>query len=247
MVKGFGKPVSNREDNMMRLTTLLISVFCIANSAADNAAEPIGASILIDELEYRLQSGENPLAWSVAVPVGAEKHQLWLISEGDSTRGAVGSNEIRALYSVRMSPDWRLNMGWRGDVKPGPKRNWVLLGLEGEGPFQIEGAVSLIAGKNLGSGLRLELERAFELAPRWSLTPEIKLNLHSRNDPTTGAGSGLSTGEAGLRMAYELSPNFVPYLGIIWERSYGQTAHFARKKGAGGSATHVLAGISLQF
>ena len=232
---------------MMRLAALLLSVFCIANSAADNAAEPIEVSLLIDELEYRLQSGEDPLAWSAAVPVGAGKHQLWLISEGDRTRGAVGSNEIRALYSVRMSPDWRLNMGWRGDVKPGPMRNWALLGLEGEGPFQIEGAVSLIAGKNLGSGLRLELERAFELAPKWSLTPEITLNLYSRNDPATGAASGLSTGEAGVRVAYELSPNFAPYLGIIWERLYGHTADFAREEGVGGSARQVLAGISLRF
>jgi|GEM_PF-4734706 len=43
-----------------------------------------------------------------------------------------------------------------------------------------------------------------------------------------GLGAGLSQFEACLRQRYELSPQFAPDVGVVWKRSFGNTARLAR-------------------
>ncbi len=37
--------------------------------------------------------------------------------------------------------------------------------------------------------------------------------------------------EAGLRLRYEFSRRFAPYVGISWEKAYGQTAEYRELEG----------------
>ena len=50
-------------------------------------------------------------------------------------------------------------------------------------------------------------------------------------DGDLGVGAGGSTLEAGLRLNYRVSPQFSPYIGYVWEKTYGRTGDWLRGEG----------------
>ena len=63
---------------------------------------------------------------------------------------------------------------------------------------------------------------------RLVLTPKLELNAYGKSDPSRDIGAGLSDVEAGLRLRYEFTRRFAPYLGLDWQRRLGNTASMAR-------------------
>ena len=57
---------------------------------------------------------------------------------------------------------------------------------------------------------------------------EEDLNFYSKDDPSRQIGSGLSDLDTGVRLRYELSPKFAPYLGFAYSGKYGNTARYSR-------------------
>ncbi len=73
-------------------------------------------------------------------------------------------------------------------------------------------------------------------------------------DATVGDGSGLpaayaglSTAEAGVRLRYEFTRQFAPYLGVVHERAFGRTADLRREEGEDVNDTRFVAGIRIWF
>ena len=85
------------------------------------------------------------------------------------------------------------------------------------------------------------------LPQRLILTPEIEVNLYGKNDEDLGIGSGLSDIEAGLRLRYEIRREFAPYIGINWNKSFGNTADFAREEGEDTDDLQWVIGIRAWF
>jgi copper resistance protein B len=73
------------------------------------------------------------------------------------------------------------------------------------------------------------------------------MELSGEDDPERGIGSGLSTLEAGLRLRYEFTRRFAPYVGVAWERAYGGTADHRRDDGEPVVDTRLVAGLRLWF
>ena len=69
------------------------------------------------------------------------------------------------------------------------------------------------------------------LAQRWILQPEAELNFDSKDDPARQIGSGLSDLDAGLRLRYEVSRRFAPYVGFAYNGKYGNTARYSHEAG----------------
>ena len=68
-----------------------------------------------------------------------------------------------------------------------------------------------------------------------------------KNDERRGIGSGLSTAEAGLRLRYEITRQFAPYVGVVREWTFGNTADFRRSAGEDINDTRVIAGVRIWF
>ena len=62
-----------------------------------------------------------------------------------------------------------------------------------------------------------------------------------------GIGAGVSSVELGLRLRYEITREFAPYVGIAWERKLGGTARMARNAGQDVSRPSLVAGVRLWF
>ena len=56
------------------------------------------------------------------------------------------------------------------------------------------------------------------LTQRLIAQPEIEINFYSKQDPSRAVGTGLSEIDTGLRIRYELSRKFAPYVGSGLQR-----------------------------
>jgi copper resistance protein B len=85
------------------------------------------------------------------------------------------------------------------------------------------------------------------LTQRLILQPEIELNFYSKSDRARGIGPGLADMDAGLRLRYELIRKLAPYIGVVYEGKFGDTARFARRQGEGVSDVRFVFGIRSWF
>ena len=82
---------------------------------------------------------------------------------------------------------------------------------------------------------------------RLILEPSLELDWNGESDPARGLGSGLADAELALRLRYEVRREVAPYVGLVRERRFGQTADFARAANRDPDDTQFVAGIRLWF
>ncbi len=232
---------------MRRFATAWLLTALIAGAAhAGMKDDPLLLKGMIDELEWR-DNGDDPVIWDAQLWIGKDLNKLWLKSEGERSDGDTEEAELQLLYSRAVAPFWDLQAGWRSDLEPGPERQWLAVGFQGLAPYLFEIDTTLFIGESGRTALRLEAEYELLFTQRLILAPEIEANLYGHNDVDTGAGSGLSDVEAGLRLRYEIVREFAPYIGINWEKRFGNSADFARAAGEDSSDSQWVIGIRAWF
>ena len=92
-----------------------------------------------------------------------------------------------------------------------------------------------------------EAEYELLLTQRLILQPRAELTAYGKDDAVNGLGSGLSDVALGLRLRYEFSRQFAPYVGVEWNGTFGATADQARANGDATKDTRYVAGIRFWF
>lgn len=198
--------------------------------------------------EYQARPGRDGFRWDGEAWYGGDINRLWIKTEGDGdfVRG-VDEAEVQALYSRAIGPYFNVQGGVRYDFKPNPSRAYAALGIEGLAPsfFDVEAFAYL---SNKGDVL-VEFEGTYDqrITQRLILQPRAELNFAAQDIRENGIGSGLSTGELGLRLRYDIRREFAPYVGISYERSFGDTARFARAEGGRRASTNFVLGLRTWF
>jgi copper resistance protein B len=85
------------------------------------------------------------------------------------------------------------------------------------------------------------------LTQRLILQPQIELNVYSKADPARLVGAGFSDIDTGIRLRYEFDRKLAPYLGVVYEGKFGQTAGFARRTGESTGDFRFAFGVRLWF
>ncbi|MCE7798090.1 copper resistance protein B [Sphingobium sufflavum] len=204
--------------------------------------------ILIDQLEAVIGKGKDGYAWDAQGWYGGDIDRLWVKTEGESRFGASPEHaEVQALWSRALDPWWNLQTGIRQDLGAGPDRTYAVVGVQGLAPYWFEMGGALFLSNNGDVTARIEAEYDQRLTQKLILQPAAELNFSVQDVPELGIGSGLSTAELGLRLRYQFVPEFAPYVGVKYERAFGDTADFrrARDKKAGG--WNFLIGIRSWF
>jgi copper resistance protein B len=224
-------------------TLMLLSTTTQAASKDD----PVLAKVMINQLEVRSTDGPDPWVLEAQGWIGQDLNKLWVKTEVEYVDGETEEAEIQALYSRAIAPYWDVQVGWRHDVRPKPNRDWLAIGFEGLAPYWFEIDAAAFIGESGQVGARLEAEYEWMFTQRWVLSPEMEVNLHSKNDEETGTGSGLSDLELGLRLRYEIRREFAPYIGVNWTKKFGNTADFAREEGEDTDDFQFVAGVRAWF
>lgn len=214
------------------------------HAAHDNA---IHTFLLADQLELRHRSSETGLAWQVNGWAGTDMDRLWLHTEGARVEGETEAAQFELLYGHGFSRWWDVLAGVRHDAAPGPSRDFLAVGIQGLAPQWIETRAMAYLGNGGRTGLRLELEYELLFTNRLVLQPLMELQYWSKADAARGLGQGLAQAEAGLRLRYEITRRFAPYVGVSHERAFGDTADLRRLAGQRSRGTRAVAGLRVWF
>ena len=206
----------------------------------------VNSMLLINQLEWQGGDG-NAQSWDIKGWVGGDIDRLWLRSEGERSAGRTESAEAQALWGHAISPWWDVVGGVRQDFKPGDSQTWAALGVQGMALYNFEAEATLFVGESGNTAARLEGDYDILLTNRLILQPTAELNFYAQNDPQRGMGSGLSESELGLRLRYEIRREFAPYVGVSWNRAYGQTAQYARDEDEDINQLRWVVGLRLWF
>jgi copper resistance protein B len=202
---------------------------------------------LADKLEWQDADDGSTLAWDLSGWIGGDIDRLWLRSEGERSNGKTEEAELQALWGHAISPWWDVVSGVRQDFKPGAPQTWAAFGLQGMALYNFEAEATAFIGEGGQSAIRLEGDYDILLTNRLILQPTAELNVYGKNDPQRRIGSGLANSEAGLRLRYEMRREFAPYIGVTWNRTYGNSADYAREEGEDRSEARVVLGVRLWF
>ena len=216
-------------------------------ASAASKDDPVLTKVMIDQFEVRATDGPDPWVLDAQGWIGQDLNKFWVKTELEYVDGETEEAEIQALYSRAIAPYWDLQVGWRHDARPKPNRDWLAVGVEGLAPYWFEVDAAAFIGESDQVGARLEAEYEWMFTQRWVLSPEMEVNLHSKNDEETGTGSGLSDMELGLRLRYEVRREFAPYIGVNWTKKFGNTADFAREEDEDASDVQFVAGVRVWF
>jgi copper resistance protein B len=202
---------------------------------------------LLDRFEISTGDGADELAWEGTAWIGGDVRKLWLRSEGHAAQGDIESGRIEVLYGQGVRAWWDVVAGVRQDVGEGPSRTWAAFGVQGLAPYKFEVSATAYLGQGGRTAAVLEAEYDTLLSNRLILQWRAEASLHGKDDPVLGIGSGLGSVEAGLRLRYEITRQFAPYLGIEHGRAFGNTADLRRAAGHDESETRMVAGVRLWF
>lgn len=207
----------------------------------------VTSHLLFDKLGVAYDRNEQTsLQWDGQFWIGRDLNKLWIKSEGDRLNGSTDA-KIEAFWSHTISPFWDLQLGARRDFGAGPKRNWAAFGVQGVAPYGIETEITGYVGGSGRTALALKAEYDLLLTQRLIFTPEIEASLHGKNDEARGVGSGLSDASLSLRLRYEVTREFAPYVGVSFGRKFGRTASYASEAGESRSERAILAGVRIWF
>lgn len=206
----------------------------------------------LDQLEGRsdgsLSGGaSNAFRWDGEAWHGGDENRLWLKSEGFAAGAGVTDGDHELLYD-RPIPRLRYfdaQVGVRADLDSDPARAWLALGVEGLAPFHFEFAPTLYLRNGGRVAGRIVAMEDLLLTERLIAQPEAELNFYSRDDAPRGVGSGLSVADTGLRVRYEITRKFAPYVGFAWNRRFADAATDARLLGEPASQPRFVFGLRL--
>lgn len=210
----------------------------------DNA--PFG-KVLVDKAEVAKGDGERGQNLEVEAWYGNDYNKAWVKLEGERRGGALEAARTELLWDRAFAPFWSTQLGIRHDAGEGGGRDWLAFGVQGLAPywFETEATAYWRSGGELAARFAVKYEILF--TSKVILEPELGANLYSRADPERGTGKGLSDLGFGLRLRYEITRKFAPYIGVTWGRQFGETADYTRLRGGQRSQTQAVAGLRLWF
>jgi copper resistance protein B len=206
--------------------------------------------VLLDQFEGRNNGPGTNFRWDGEAWAGTDYNKLWLRSEGFlHGNEKVSDGDLEVLYD-RPIPflryfDWQI--GLRYDVDSNPQRLWGAVGIEGLAPEFFGTELTLYARDAGHFAARYTGWYDILLTNRLILQPEVELNAYTKQDPGRALGSGVSNIDTGLRLRYEFSRKFGPYIGVAYAQPFGESASFTRNEGGIVHDVRLLLGVRLWY
>lgn len=204
------------------------------------------AFVMADHLEFR--AGDAPgLTTDVTGWIGRDLNRLWFRSEAAADADGLTEARLEAFYGRAYARWWDVVVGLRQDARPGPARSWAAIGLQGLAPYWFEVEATAYIGGSGRTELRLDAEYDLLVTNRLVLQPLVTIDMAGKADPERRLGAGVTHMEGALRLRYEVWREFAPYVGLTWERAFGDTARMRREDGGSAADRRVVVGVRLWY
>ncbi|MHB9118452.1 MAG: copper resistance protein B [Burkholderiales bacterium] len=204
-------------------------------------------ALLVNRLERVHTRDANASAYDVQAWFGRDYDRLAFKGEGEIAKSKVQDARTELLWKHAVATFWDTQLGIRYDSGVGPDREWLAFGIQGLAPYWFELDATAYVGSKGRSAFRLEAEYELPLTQKLVLQPRFEANLYGKRDEARDIGSGLSDAVTGLRLRYEITRQFAPYIGIERAVKFGETADLARAAGESSGQTQFVAGLRFWF
>ncbi len=178
--------------------------------------------------------------------VGGDVHKLWLKGELESHKGQLEESEVWAMYSRNIADFWDLQLGLRHDSQP-ELTSYAVLGFNGLAPYLFETQAHLFFSDYGDVSFRLKQKNHLLFTQRFGFEPYYELNFNAQNVDRQSLGRGLSDGEIGVKVFYEITRKLVPYIDLRYEQKFGRTASIAQNAGEREEDWVLSLGVKLLF
>jgi copper resistance protein B len=202
---------------------------------------------LADRFETWNADEGNALGWEGTAWIGTDIDRAWIRTEGESVDGDVEAANVELMYGRAISRWWDAVAGIRHDFGHPPSQSFAAVGVVGLAPYMFEIEATAYFGESGQAGFGIEAEYETLFTNRLILQSVAGAEFWAKDDPVRGIGSGLSKIEAGLRLRYEFTRRFAPYVGLVRERLYGESADFAGQQGGHADDTRFVIGVRTWF
>lgn len=209
-------------------------------------APAFNSFVQIDRLEGWRRDGENGQAWEAQAWLGGDINRLWLRTEGEREHGQTDAAQVEVLYGRAVSPWWDVVAGVRHDTRPADARTWAAIGVQGLAPYKFELAATAYLRDDQFAAT-VEAEYDVLLTNRLILQPRVEARLSAREQRAYLEGDGLNSVDASLRLRFEVTRRFAPYIGVSHARLFGDTADLHAAAGRSTRETQLLAGVRFWF
>lgn len=217
--------------------------------AAASAQALLLWGVQVEQLETRFGEGEDVLAWDGDAFVGDDELKLVFRSEAelglDSGDFETLENQLRLQTPI--SEFFDAVAGVRLDTPDGgPDRLYGVIGVKGLAPQWFEVDADLYLSDH--PSFRVEAEYEALITNRVILTPSVEVDLPLTDDDELERGAFGPKVEVGARLSYDLIDRAVaPYVGVHYERVFGETADIARRAGEDRDAVYFVVGTRVMF
>ncbi|TPG21683.1 copper resistance protein B [Sphingomonas koreensis] len=206
------------------------------------------SQVMVNLAELQIHDGRNGYRWEGEGWFGSDIDRFVVKSEGEGTFGkGLDAAEVQGLYSRAVGPYFNLQAGVRHDFQPSPTQTFATIGVEGLAPYQFDVSGALFLSTKGDLLARAEATYDERITQRLILQPRVELNFAAQDVARDRIGAGLSDAELGLRLRYEISRQFAPYIGISYTAKVGRSATFARRDGDAPHSTSLVLGIRVCF
>lgn len=216
--------------------------------ASPVAAEQLIWGIQAEQLEYRIGEESDVFAWDFDVIAGTDELKFVWRSEAEFSleEDAFETLENQARLQVPISDFFDAVGGIRVDTPDGPDRVYGVIGVHGLAEQWFEVDADLFIGEDPSA--RFEVEYEGLITNRITFVPSIEVDLPFTDDEAIGAGAWGPTLEVGARLSYDLVDRAIsPYIGVHYERLFGESADLARDDGEDDDAVFFVIGTRILF
>lgn len=210
------------------------------------ADEKYFGMLMFDQLE-RVDAVNPFTAFSARAWIGRDYDKLAFMAEGDVVNGKLDESLSGIYWQHAVSTFWDTQLGVRHDGGMEKNRNWLGFGFQGLAPYWFEVRAMAYLGENGRTALGFEADYEMLFTQQLILQPSIEVNAYGKADQENNLGSGVADVTAGLRLRYEFTRQFAPYVGIEWTKLYGGTADIAQSLSEKTNEARWVAGLRFWF
>jgi copper resistance protein B len=202
---------------------------------------------LLDQIELQAGDGVTAGSWENHTWIGGDVNRFWLRTEGRAEGRGRSEAQAHVLFGRAIHRWWDVVAGFRQDFRPGPGRTWAAIGVQGLAPYRFELEATAYVGESGRNHVRLEVENDLLLTNRLIAQPLVELEIFGKADPDRHIDAGLSSGDFGLRVRYEVRRELAPYVGFTWNRKFLGTADLNVAAGLPRGGARLATGVRVWF
>lgn len=205
-------------------------------------------AVILEQLEAGFDDESETYGWHVQGWYGGDVHRFWWKSEGEGAFGEeIEHAELQLLYSRAVTPYFDLQAGVRQSHLDGEDRTDLVLGVQGLAPYWFEVNAAAFVSTEGDVTARAEAEYDLRLTQKLILQPAAELNFAAQDIPDLDVGAGITDANVGVRLRYEISRSFAPYVGVEWTSALGETRDIREALGDDAQSTRAVIGLRALF